>query len=85
MTEYIVISILGGLTRALLKSRSFKDLTRFDILKIIILAPIAGVLYHYFIIEWGFPDRVITFFFSYSFIDIIDKLSQLIIYKLFKK
>jgi len=81
--EYVLIAITGGITRAVLISRSIRDLTRWDALKILILSPIAGYLYYNMVVEWGAPDKVVAFFFAYAFIDIIDRLAKRIL-SLFK-
>jgi len=79
LLEFIVIAFMGGITRALIQARKPQDLTRFDVLKTILLSPIAGFLYAQMVFEWNAPDHVVVFFFAYSFVDIVDRLAKMII------
>ena len=77
--EFVVLGVLGGVTRALIQARRLADLGRFSIAKAILLGPVAGTLYFYMYMDWGAPNHAITFFFSYAFVDIVDRLARLII------
>ena len=79
--EYIVIAFMGGLVRAIISAKTPKDIEKWDIMKVVLLSPIAGYLYFTMVTEWNAPDKVITFFFAYAFIDIIDRLARRIIYR----
>jgi len=76
--EYVFIALLGGITRALIQAKSFCELRKFGILKIIVLSPIAGYIYYQMVTEWNAPNHVVTFFFAYSFVDIVDRLAKIL-------
>ncbi len=73
------MAMLGGLTRAIVHSKTARDLTKWDRIKSILLAPIAGIVYFHMYVEWNVPDHVIAFFFAYSFVDLIDRLAKIIL------
>ena len=77
--EYIVMGLLGGIARALMMAKSFKELKRYSVVRAMVLGFIGGIVYYHMVQEWGAPDTVVAFFFAYSFTDIIDRLAELVV------
>jgi len=77
--HFITSSLCGGIARALLQARSFKELKRYEIVRHILLSPIAGWVYYHMVLQWNAPDTVVAFFFAYAFVDIIDRLARKIV------
>ena len=79
--NFVLMGVLGGIARALMIARGFRELKSYDATKAIVLGLIGGIVYYHMVTEWGAPDTAITFFFSYSFTDIVDRLAELIFVK----
>ena len=76
--HFVMMGILGGIARLFIQAKSKEDLVEFSNIRILVLGPIAGVVYYNMHVSWGVPDSVICFFFSYAFIDIVERLAEII-------
>jgi len=79
LLHFAFMGFMGGVSRALLKAKAWRELGRYDVAKNIVLGIIGGVVYGNMVLAWQIPDTVVAFFFAYAFADIIDTLTAKIL------
>jgi uncharacterized membrane protein YeaQ/YmgE (transglycosylase-associated protein family) len=69
---YVFSGLLGGVASALLWSKDWCDLKKYDTFKDVVLGAIGGYVYFLMHSEWSLPDGVVAFVFGYAFQDFIN-------------
>jgi len=71
---FTFLGFLGGLTHALILSRSWKEFKEFRRFKLLIIGAIVGFIYFFLHSEWTFPNMVMSFVSGYAGPSFIESL-----------
>jgi len=76
LVGFVITALLGGIVHVFLKAKRWADLTKFLLIRHVIISPIAGYVFWLMHTEYTFPNAVVVFIVGYSAASFLERLVE---------